>query len=683
MNPANIYILTPCYQACKTINRTINSVISQSGDFYLSYHIQDGGSNDGTLEIISKWKLALDSQAIPIFCRGIKFTFSSEKDAGLYDAIAKGFKKHVGSNNDWVGWINADDIILPGSLTLLNEIDNQLNENVSWITGTSSVDWFDLPVAWGDRPLNKEIIRRGLCDGIHWSFLQQEGTFFRKKIWDQIDVERDFRPYRFAGDWNLWRRMAVNNEIYQVPWPLGVFARRPGQISAIKKDEYLQEIDKTIERKVRLKSLLDLGEHETYRLMIESRFSDRSLKICRYTLHEEMRKWRSKHLKISDISDEYKVNFLNTKQIVAYDNDWQYPAITEKKAFDLIKNYVLPAGYVYVGFPWATLIDKLQTSSGDTWELLYKLKILRGLIPKKSVAVTVCQHILYNQYIELFKDSEINVLFASHFTNADSLKWGDSLSLKPFALFPVNRVRGDLINYKERKYLYSFIGAKKGERYLSEAREWILSGLKYDPLALIIGRADWHFQRVVYGDQIKAKIPGTTEQVSETAREDQYRTSLSQSVFGLCPSGTGPNTIRLWECIESDVIPVVMSNSFVPPVSRELWDSAVITVQENESEILEIPNRLRELVADDHAMNERFLALRMLKQECGLESFESPILNMLFNKGVRENGIKESLNANPVRSNLLEKLAVYARNKKSLSEFIERRKSFKLSERKS
>jgi len=88
-----ISIVTPVYNTAATLERTILSVINQSVESELEYIIIDGGSNDGTLEIIERY---IDQIDIVI----------SEKDNGVYDAMNKGISYATG---DIVGIVNADD----------------------------------------------------------------------------------------------------------------------------------------------------------------------------------------------------------------------------------------------------------------------------------------------------------------------------------------------------------------------------------------------------------------------------------------------------------------------------------------------------------------------------------------------------------------------------------------------
>ena len=113
----NIFIVTPSYNSFKTINYTIQSVISQAGHFSLHYHVQDGGSNDGTVDILKCWNKLINHRLIPNSCHSIVFSWKSFPDAGIYDAIVKGFQHFDTKPNDWLTWINADDVLLAHCFT--------------------------------------------------------------------------------------------------------------------------------------------------------------------------------------------------------------------------------------------------------------------------------------------------------------------------------------------------------------------------------------------------------------------------------------------------------------------------------------------------------------------------------------------------------------------------------------
>jgi glycosyltransferase involved in cell wall biosynthesis len=88
-----ISIITVVFNNCKTIRNAINSVLNQKYE-NIEYIIIDGGSNDGTLDIINEYK---DSISVIV----------SELDKGIYDAMNKGIRMASG---DVVGFLNSDDL---------------------------------------------------------------------------------------------------------------------------------------------------------------------------------------------------------------------------------------------------------------------------------------------------------------------------------------------------------------------------------------------------------------------------------------------------------------------------------------------------------------------------------------------------------------------------------------------
>lgn len=89
-----ISIITTTYNSAKTLEDTIKSVLGQVGGMDVEYIIIDGGSTDGTLDIVEKYKDKITKVI-------------SEKDGGMYEAMNKGIKMATG---EIVGILNSDDI---------------------------------------------------------------------------------------------------------------------------------------------------------------------------------------------------------------------------------------------------------------------------------------------------------------------------------------------------------------------------------------------------------------------------------------------------------------------------------------------------------------------------------------------------------------------------------------------
>ena len=118
MTPQNktfptISIITPSYNQGAFLAETIESVISQQGEFFIDYIIVDGGSSDNSDDIIKRYDSLLKTGQWPIACQGITFRWMSEKDNGQTDALMKGFRMVQG---ELLAWLNSDDTYLPGAL---------------------------------------------------------------------------------------------------------------------------------------------------------------------------------------------------------------------------------------------------------------------------------------------------------------------------------------------------------------------------------------------------------------------------------------------------------------------------------------------------------------------------------------------------------------------------------------
>ena len=251
------YIVTPVRNAVRTIDATIWSVVSQLGDIHISYHVQDGQSSDGTLEKVVAWAQRLEKIHRELPAR-VTFTFASEADNGMYDAICKGFARMDIPSDAFMGWCNADDALWPGSLDTVVSLANDL-PTVDWIMGWQA--WFDDNsrfIAIDRNPhFPRSIVSAGLADGIHWQFIQQESTYWRKRLWDKVG---GLNPLlRLAGDWDLWHRFAGHASLVHMQRQLGAFFVRPGQQSA-NLPAYWTEVNRLVPMATRQKNFRRLSE---------------------------------------------------------------------------------------------------------------------------------------------------------------------------------------------------------------------------------------------------------------------------------------------------------------------------------------------------------------------------------------------------------------------------------------
>jgi glycosyltransferase involved in cell wall biosynthesis len=239
-----ICVVTPVFNSVSFIDETISSILSQSGRFIIRLHIQDGESTDGTLEKIEKWHQLIQSKTYPILCEGIEFSYASEKDRGMYDAINRGVAAIALKDNDYMTWINADDRLMPGAFAAISNIFKSF-EQVNWIGGrVALIDDQGILYYLGEiQPYSRLAIQSGLHDGRKLPFIMQEGTFWRGWLWNQVGGVND--QLRLAGDYDLWRRFAEHTGLMMIDSILATHRKREGQLSGVI-SRYYTEVDAAI-----------------------------------------------------------------------------------------------------------------------------------------------------------------------------------------------------------------------------------------------------------------------------------------------------------------------------------------------------------------------------------------------------------------------------------------------------
>ena len=196
-------IITPSYNQGKFIEQTIQSVLSQKGNFEIEYIIIDGKSSDNSIEIIKKYDRLLKNNKLQIKCNGIKLIWWSKKDKGQADAINQGFKKATG---DIIAWINSDDYYAKNTFT---KVQNNfiLNPNNLWLTGYCNI------VNEYNQKIQKYITKYKNWWLNHYSynkllitnFIRQPATFWRKEILDTIGLLDE--KLDFTMDYDYWLRI--------------------------------------------------------------------------------------------------------------------------------------------------------------------------------------------------------------------------------------------------------------------------------------------------------------------------------------------------------------------------------------------------------------------------------------------------------------------------------------------
>jgi glycosyltransferase involved in cell wall biosynthesis len=223
-----ISIVTPSFNQTEFIEATIRSVLLQ-GYPNFEYIIIDGGSTDGSIDIIRRYEPWLTH-------------WISQPDNGQYDAINKGFSHATG---EIMAWLNSDDMYYINSFRVVGSVFSQLP--VHWITGLPTLwdrDGFTFSILPHPR-FKRSLIRFGSYDERGLPSIQQESTFWSKSLWlasgGKLNTE-----YSFAADFDLWRRFAVKSNLYLINLPLGGFRLHGNQKTAYYLEKYYQEVDRSL-----------------------------------------------------------------------------------------------------------------------------------------------------------------------------------------------------------------------------------------------------------------------------------------------------------------------------------------------------------------------------------------------------------------------------------------------------
>jgi glycosyltransferase involved in cell wall biosynthesis len=213
-----ISVVTPSFQHAAFIESTIQSVLSQ-GYPNLEYIVVDGGSADGTADILARY-----DDRLTHWC--------SEPDGGQYDAINKGFARATG---DVFMWLNSDDMLLPRALFVIGEAFATLPE-VEWMSTLKPGEW-DANGNFIGVITAPGFSRQAFLDGYYLPgtrrcgmFIQQESTAFRRELW--IRAGAKVPASRLAGDFALWCELYKHSDLFGIDYPIAGFRRLAGQRSA-------------------------------------------------------------------------------------------------------------------------------------------------------------------------------------------------------------------------------------------------------------------------------------------------------------------------------------------------------------------------------------------------------------------------------------------------------------------
>jgi len=188
-----VSVVTPSFNQARFLEFTLQSVLGQNYS-PLEYIVVDGGSTDGSLDIIRKYESRLA-------------WWISESDLGQADAINKGFGK---ANGDILAWLNSDDTYLPGAIEEAVHFFEGHPE-VGMVYGSAHyIDGDGRVVAdYPAGPTNYRRLRQGVTT------IPQQAMFFRASAWRMVGPLDP--TFFYAMDYDLWVRLSEVTPIAYYP----------------------------------------------------------------------------------------------------------------------------------------------------------------------------------------------------------------------------------------------------------------------------------------------------------------------------------------------------------------------------------------------------------------------------------------------------------------------------------
>jgi len=223
----SITVITPSYNQASFIEETIRSVLLQ-GYPNLQYIVMDGGSTDGSIEIIKKYSPWLSH-------------WVSERDRGQSHAINKGFAR---SRGEVVTWLNSDDVLQEHTLLTIGQYFVE-NPTCEFLAGLSEIrDVTGAEILWLVNDLPHSLSQ--LLEYPLGRYLAQPSVFFRRATLDAVGPLNE--QLHYAMDLDLWLRMAEHHRIEILPQKLSWMRRHDNAKTLRENVRVYTEVESIIDR---------------------------------------------------------------------------------------------------------------------------------------------------------------------------------------------------------------------------------------------------------------------------------------------------------------------------------------------------------------------------------------------------------------------------------------------------
>jgi glycosyltransferase involved in cell wall biosynthesis len=273
-----ISIVIPSLNQGKFIHRTIDSILDQ-GFPNLELIVMDGGSTDETLSILRTY--------------GTRILWQSASDRGQTQAVNKGWKIATGQI---LGWVNSDDILLPGALLAVAE-GFQSHPEARWLYGLCYyIDSDDQII--GEYPV-KEYDYRALVCNVE-NYIPQPAVFIHRSILDEVGLLNE--DLHYVMDLEYWLRIGLHYPAVYLDTPLAALRLHQEAKSIASFGKFSSELTTIIkalfERPDLPENIRELKRDSIARanlLAADMNFWSGDLRLAR---HFAMKSWRLKPLRL-------------------------------------------------------------------------------------------------------------------------------------------------------------------------------------------------------------------------------------------------------------------------------------------------------------------------------------------------------------------------------------------------
>ncbi len=243
-----VSVVTPTFNAIDYLDQCIRSVQAQASERVTVEHIViDGGSTDGSVEL----------------ARSLGATVMEGKDDGAFDAA---HKATVASSGELVGYLGADDLLLPGALDAVVERYEQ--ERRPWLVG--GFRWIDgNGKSLGDIAPPPRWMTGRMMASLGWCCINHMATYVTREFYDRLGGFD--RSYRYAGDYDFFCKALDTAPWSAVPRTVACFRRHGGNLTMSLSPRQIEEGRQVEERYASPSARVRMVERQMLRFYLNGR----------------------------------------------------------------------------------------------------------------------------------------------------------------------------------------------------------------------------------------------------------------------------------------------------------------------------------------------------------------------------------------------------------------------------